>query len=109
MTVYVLAQLRFTDRPAYDRYQAGFGKVFRAFRGTVLAADLGPTVVEGSWDGDKVVLLSFPNEAAYRDWADSPGYQAISHDRIAGVDCTVLLLNGLDEAGGNPPPQGAVA
>lgn len=109
MTVFVLAQLKFTDRPAYDRYEAGFGKVFRAFRGTVLAAHTGPTVVEGSWTGDKVVLLSFPNEADYREWADSPGYQAISRDRIAGADCTVLLLKGLDEAPGNPPSRPAVA
>ena len=39
MTVYVLAQLRFTDRPAYDRYQARFMGVMAPFKGRVLAAD----------------------------------------------------------------------
>ena len=38
MTVYVLAQLRFTDRPAYDRYQARFMDVFKRFKGRLLAA-----------------------------------------------------------------------
>ncbi len=28
MTVYAIAQLRFTDRAAYDRYQARFAEVF---------------------------------------------------------------------------------
>ena len=54
MTVYAIAQLRFTDRAAYDRYQA-----------------------------------------AFRGWAQSPEYQEISKDRMAGADTLVLLVNGL--------------
>ncbi len=96
VTVYVLAQLKFKDRPASDRYQAKFGRVFREFNGSVLAADTGPTVVEGSWQGDKVVLLSFPNEPSYLAWAESPGYQEIARDRLAGADCTVLPVKGTD-------------
>lgn len=95
MTVYVLAQLRFKDRPAYDRYQAAFGKVFREFNGTVLVADAAPNVMEGRWENDKVVLLSFPDEASCRAWADSPVYQDISRDRLTGADSTVLLLRGI--------------
>jgi uncharacterized protein (DUF1330 family) len=48
MTVYAIAQLKFTDRTAYDRYQARFMQVFTQFDGTVLAADEAPRVVEGS-------------------------------------------------------------
>ena len=95
MAVYVIAQLRFTDRPAYDRYQARFMEVFAKFRGRVLAADERPRVEEGKWDRDKVVLLSFPDEAAYREWSESPGYQEISKDRKAGADAVVLLVKGL--------------
>ncbi|WBX99920.1 DUF1330 domain-containing protein [Ramlibacter tataouinensis] len=95
VTVYVLAQLKFKDRAAYDRYQAAFGGVFGAFEGAVLSADTRPKVLEGHWEGDKVVLLSFPDEAAWRAWAESPGYQDISRDRVAGADCTVLLLKGV--------------
>lgn len=95
MTVYVIAQLRFKDRPAYDRYQAAFGAVFRQFEGRVLAADEQPAVVEGRWDGDKAVLLSFPDAQAYREWAQSPAYQDIARDRLAGADCTVLLVQGV--------------
>lgn len=95
MTVYAIAQLRFTDRPAYDRYQARFMDVFRRHSGTLLAADESPTVVEGEWDREKLVLMSFPDEAAFREWADSPDYQEISQDRRAGADTLVLLVQGL--------------
>lgn len=95
MTVYAIAQLTFTDRAAYDRYQARFLDVFRRYSGTVLAADEAPQVVEGDWDREKVVLMSFPDEAAFRTWAQSPEYQEISEDRRAGADTVVLLVKGL--------------
>ena len=66
MTVYVIAQLKITDRAAYDRYQARFFEVFRKFDGRLLSADESPSVVEGNWNRDKLVLMSFPDEAAYR-------------------------------------------
>jgi uncharacterized protein (DUF1330 family) len=95
VTVYAIAQLRFTDRAAYDRYQARFMDVFRQYRGTLLAADERPQIVEGSWDREKVVLMSFPDEAEFRAWSESPQYQNISKDREAGADSVVLLVKGL--------------
>lgn len=95
MTVYAIAQLKFTDRAAYDRYQAKFMDVFCRYSGTVLAADESPVVVEGAWDREKVVLMSFPDEVAFREWAQSPDYQEISKDRHAGADTLVLLVQGL--------------
>ena len=95
MTVYAIAQLRFIDRAAYDRYQIRFMDVFRRYQGTLLAADESPQLIEGQWDRDKVVLMSFPDEAAFRGWAQSPEYQAISKDRRAGADTVVLLVKGL--------------
>ena len=43
---------------------------------------------------DKLVLMSFPDDAAYRAWADSPEYQEISKDRKAGAPAIVLLAKG---------------
>lgn len=66
MTVYVIVQLKMTDRTAYDRYQARFFDVFKKFSGRLLSADEHPAVIEGRWDRDKLVLMSFPEEAAFR-------------------------------------------
>ena len=46
MTVYVIVQLKMTDRAAYDRYQARFFDVFRKFSGRLLSADETPAVPE---------------------------------------------------------------
>lgn len=95
MTVYAIAQLRFTDRAAYHRYQSAFMDVFSRYAGTLLAADDSPQAVEGQWHMDKVVLMAFPDEAAFRSWAESPEYQRISADRRAGADAVVLLVQGV--------------
>jgi uncharacterized protein (DUF1330 family) len=47
--------------------------------------------VEGAWDRDKLVLMSFPDEAAFHAWADSPEYLEISKDRKASAQGIVLL------------------
>jgi uncharacterized protein (DUF1330 family) len=93
--VYAIALLSITDRATYDRYQEKFMGVFARFKGRVLAADEKPLVVEGGWDREKVVLLSFPDEAAFREFADSPEYQEIAKDRRAGSQGVVLLVRGI--------------
>lgn len=95
MAVYAIAQLTITDRAAYDRYQSRFMEVMSHYKGRVLAADENPKVIEGQWDREKVVLLSFPEEAAFQEWADSDAYQEISKDRKAGSNAIVLLVQGL--------------
>ncbi|MEV6427117.1 DUF1330 domain-containing protein [Nocardia sp. NPDC051463] len=95
MTVYVVAQLKFSDRAAYDRYQARFMDVFGRYSGTLLAADEHPQVLEGQSDREKVVLMSFPDESACQEWAQSPEYLKISEDRHAGAETVTLLVKGL--------------
>ena len=93
--VYAIAQLTITDRAAYDRYQQRFMGVMKRFRGRLLAADEHPQVVEGSWDREKVVVLEFPDEPAFREWAESPDYREIAKDRHAGSNAVVLLVKGV--------------
>ena len=76
--VYAIAQLTITDRTVYQRYQDRFMGVMKRFKGRVLAADEHPQVVEGSWDRQKVVVLSFPDEDAFREWAESSEYEEIA-------------------------------
>ena len=99
MSVYVIVQLKMTDRAAYDRYQARFLDVFRKFSGRLLSADESPVVLEGAWDRDKLVPMSFPDEAAFQAWADSPEYLEISKDRKAGAQGVVLLAKGFAPGG----------
>lgn len=97
MAVYLLAQLRFTNREAYNRYQARFMDVFRKFNGRLLAADEHPVVLEGEWDREKVVLMSFPDEESAQRFSDSAEYQDIAKDRKVGTDAVVLMVQGFPD------------
>lgn len=95
MTVYALAQLRMKDRDAYARYVGDFMRVLKEHRGRLLAADDKPDVIEGTWEGDRVVLLRFENRATFEAWLGSDEYQRIVPDRRLGADATILLFEGV--------------
>ena len=52
-------------------------------------------VTEGQWDGDKVVLMAFPDRETVTVWLTSPEYREISKDRLAAAGTTAILVRGL--------------
>jgi uncharacterized protein (DUF1330 family) len=42
-----------------------------------------------------MVVLSFPDEASFRNWAESPEYQEIAEDRKAGARSVIVLVHGI--------------
>ncbi len=90
--VYVLAQFSITDPKSYQRYTERFMGTLKPFRGSVLIADPQPKPLEGDWNHDKVVLLSFADEATFHAWYNSEPYQEITKDRWASTSGSVLLL-----------------
>ena len=95
MTVYILAQLTITDPATYGRYQARFMEVFKPFGGTVLSVDDNVEVIEGDWPHTRFVLASFPDDASFRAWWDSPGYREIVEDRWMASNGVIVLARGL--------------
>jgi uncharacterized protein (DUF1330 family) len=92
-------QLWIHDPARYGRYVERFMDVFRNYNGRLLAADESPIVFEGAWDGSKVVILSFLDEAAFREWAESREYQEIAKDRKAAAKSVILLAKGIRSRG----------
>lgn len=99
MSVYAIAQLTITDRAVYQRYQNHFMSVMARYQGRLLAADEAPQVVEGKWDREKVVLLCFPDEAAFWEFSNSADYQEIARDRKVGSTAVILLVKGVKQSG----------
>jgi uncharacterized protein (DUF1330 family) len=95
MSVYAIAQLWIHDPARYGRYVERFMGVMKNYQGRVLVADEHPVVLEGAWDGNKIVVISFPDEPAFRAWAESPEYLEIAKDRKAGAKSVILLVKGI--------------
>jgi uncharacterized protein (DUF1330 family) len=68
--------------------------ILAKYGGRLLAADEHPEVTEGQWDGDKVVLMDFPDRETFTAWVTSPEYQEISKDRFAAAQTIGILVRG---------------
>ena len=98
MSAYIIAQLKFTHRELYDRYEVRLVDVFRKFKGRLLVADDRPQVLEGPFEGDKVVVLEFPDKTAAMAFQESPEHAEIAADRKAGADAVLLMVGGTDQS-----------
>jgi uncharacterized protein (DUF1330 family) len=99
MSVYAIAQLWIHDPAAYGRYARRFMEVFEKFQGRVLVSDENPLILEGVSDVDKVVVVSFPDEASFREWVESQDYLEIAADRKAGATSIIELVKGIPTPG----------
>jgi hypothetical protein len=52
--------------------------------------------------GNKVVVFSFPDEASFRDWAESTDYLEIAKDRKAAAKSVIVLVKGIASHGDVP-------
>jgi uncharacterized protein (DUF1330 family) len=91
MSVYFIVQEEITDAAGMAEYVPKARAA--ATTGKVIAAGA-PQVIEGAWHGDQVVLIEFPDEAAFRAWYDSPAYQEALAVRIAATDSRAALIQG---------------
>ncbi len=90
MAVYFIVQEQIND----DAGMAEYGPLARAAAttGKLIAAGA-PTVIEGDWHGERLVVMEFPDEAAFRAWYDSPAYQAALKVRLAATDSRAALAH----------------
>jgi len=96
MAVYIVARFNIHDRSEYDQYSAGFADVFKKFDGKMLSVDEAPTVLSGSWEDTRSVIIEFPSKESALAWMTSEAYQTIAKHRDAGSTANAILVNGLD-------------
>ena len=96
MSVYIIARFKIHNRSEYDAYSASFADVFKKFDGKMLSIDEDPTVLAGSWDDTRSVIIEFPSKESALAWMTSDDYQAIAKHRDAGNTANSILVKGLE-------------
>lgn len=96
MPGYVIAMLDVFDPAAYERYKAAAPPTIAAAGGRYLARG-GETVLEGSHDGRRVVILEFPSVEAAATWHKGSAYAEAKKIRASCArNVTFLLLPGVN-------------
>jgi uncharacterized protein (DUF1330 family) len=96
MSCYFIAQISIHAPETYQKYLDGFDAVFENYQGEVILVDDDPSVLEGSWRHNRIVMIRFPDEAEARRWYESLEYQALAQFRWQASDADILLASGRD-------------
>ncbi len=59
MSFYFMASISIKDEDEYKKYLEGADEVFAKYRGTYLAVDDHPQLLEGRWGSERAVLIRF--------------------------------------------------
>ncbi len=103
-SVIFTASIRIHDRDRYQRYLDAYDEAFAGTGGEVLAVDDAPLRLEGSPVMGRVVLIRFPDEAAFHRWYCSDAYKRIVVHRHAAAETDALLVHCRNPKG--PVPVG---
>jgi uncharacterized protein (DUF1330 family) len=92
MSAYVLVEVTFGDKAAFDRYNAQAMPIIKAFGGEVLV--VGPwEMLFGAPAFERGMVIRFPSREAALTWYQAPAYQALLETRaLAFADCRFRLL-----------------
>lgn len=96
MTTFAIAHLTSVTlgQPIVD-YLRGIDATLTPFGGRFIIHGGTPTVLEGEWTGDLIVIV-FPDRASAEGWYASSAYQAILPLRTGSSAGPVLLIDGVD-------------
>ena len=96
MSVIAIAQGRIHNPELMEEYVAKATPTLAAHGVRVLAFDESPTLVEGSTEFPRTVVLEFKSEQAFFRWYNSPEYQEARRLRENAAAGTFTLVAGLD-------------
>jgi uncharacterized protein (DUF1330 family) len=92
MAAYMIVQLKVTDAEKFSAYRAAVPAVVEAFGGRYLVRGGTVEVLEGSYDGRRLVLFEFPSTEAINRFWHSPEYAKVKplRENAAEVDAWVV-------------------
>ena len=89
---YLVAQISIHDRDIYTKYSEGFYDVFNKYNGEIVLVDEEPSLIEGSWEHTRMVIIRFPDDTEFYRWYNSPGYQKLAELRWKASDSNLVLV-----------------
>ena len=92
MPAYMIVQLKVTDPEKFAAYREAVPGVVAAFGGRYIVRGGAVEVLEGNYDGRRVVLFEFPSVEAIKRFWNSPEYAAVKplRENAAEVDAWVV-------------------
>ena len=100
MSAYLIVDIEVKDAAGYEEYKRMAAESIRAFGGRYLVRGGAAEVLEGDWEPGRLVVLEFPGVERARAWWSSEEYRKAREIRLRTAGCRMVLVEGLQEAGG---------
>jgi len=95
MSAYFVVELEITNPTAMEPYRTAVGATIEQYGGRFLARAGATELIEGGPEPKRIVILEFPDKAAFRRWYDSPEYQKILPNRLENSSARAFIVEGV--------------
>jgi uncharacterized protein (DUF1330 family) len=95
MSVYVIADLNWTDPSARAEYGKRARAALAKYGGRYVVAGGAPQTLEGEWQPSAVAVIEFPTEEQARRWYESDEYRPLKALRFKGAKTSAVLVEGV--------------
>ena len=94
MAGYIFVQTDVSDPEKYDTYKQAVPAVIEQFGGRFIVRGGDTEVLEGAYEGPRIVILEFPSADRAREFWASPEYAAVKVLREGAAAMTAVILDG---------------
>ncbi len=95
MKAYLIALETVDDEAMFAEYRKGVAGTLTPFGGQFVARGGKFTVLEGSWEHPRTVIIEFPSREAAEGWYKSADYQKIIGLRHKSSHGNLVILDGI--------------
>jgi uncharacterized protein (DUF1330 family) len=94
MSVYVIVDISIQDAATYERYKLLAPATLAIYGGKYLVRGGETTVLEGTWDPTRLVILEFASADDAKRWWSSPEYAEAKALRQSCTRTNMLIIDG---------------
>ena len=94
MTAYLVLDFAVHDLPGFRPYVAAIPAFIERHGGRYIVRGVKPTVMEGDWAPELMVILEFPSPENAKAFLDDPDAQALFDVRHATTSSNLVLVDG---------------
>lgn len=96
MSAYVIADIRVHDAESYRQYVAQVPALIAKHGGSYVVRGGEPSLQEGDWQADRIVILRFPDRAHIRAFIEDPAYAPVVAIRHAAATTQMVIVDGCE-------------
>lgn len=94
MTAYLILDLHIHDFPAFQPYIAAIPAFIAKHGGRYVVQGAAPTVIEGDWAPERMVVIEFPSRAKAEAFLGDPDCQELFRIRHTATTSRLILVDG---------------